>query len=68
MGGFGRLSGVVLAAIILQLISTGLNLMRMDPFLINAGWGAIIVIVLFARDIIRIISDKRKLKIAKNLL
>jgi simple sugar transport system permease protein len=62
MGGFGRLSGVILAAIILQLISTGFIIMRMDPFLINAMWGAIIVIVLFARDIMRIITEKWKLR------
>jgi simple sugar transport system permease protein len=60
-GGFGKLSGMILAAIILQLISTGLNLMRLDPFMITAMWGAIIIIILvvkecamFARNKIRI--------------
>ena len=68
MGGFGKLSGVILAAIILQLISTGFILLRMDPFLINAMWGAIIVIVLFARDITRIIAEKWKLRAVKSKL
>ena len=49
-GGFGKLSGMVLAAIILQLISTGLNLMRLDPFMITATWGAIIIIILVVKE------------------
>jgi simple sugar transport system permease protein len=49
-GGFGRLSGMVLASIILQFISTGFNLMRMDPFMITATWGAIIIIVLVVKE------------------
>lgn len=48
-GGFGKLSGVILASIILQIISTGLNLMRMDPFMVTAMWGAIIILVLFGK-------------------
>lgn len=50
-GGFGKLSGMVLAAIILQLISTGLNLMRLDPFMITATWGAIIIIILVVKEL-----------------
>ncbi|MCH3917614.1 MAG: ABC transporter permease [Spirochaetia bacterium] len=50
-GGFGKLLGTVLASIILQIISTGLNLMRLDPFMVTATWGAIIIIVLFGREI-----------------
>jgi simple sugar transport system permease protein len=49
-GGFGKLSGMVLAAMILQLISTGLNLMRVDPFMITAMWGAIIIIILITKE------------------
>lgn len=49
-GGFGKLSGMVLAAVILQLISTGLNLLRLDPFMITATWGGIIIIILAARE------------------
>jgi len=51
-GGFGRLSGMILAAVILQLISSGLNLLRLDPFMITAMWGAIIIILLFGRDLL----------------
>jgi simple sugar transport system permease protein len=65
-GGFGKLSGMVLAAMILQLISTGLNLMRMDPFMITATWGGIIIIILVVKDAVRgitkVFGTKRPLK------
>jgi simple sugar transport system permease protein len=48
-GGFGRLSGVIIATVILQLIASGLNLMRMDPFMITAMWGGIVIILIFGR-------------------
>jgi ribose/xylose/arabinose/galactoside ABC-type transport system permease subunit len=44
-GGAGKLSGMVLAVVILQLISTGVNLLRMDPFFIQAMWGLIIIVL-----------------------
>ena len=50
MGGFGKLLGTVIASVILQLISTGLNLMRLDPFFVTATWGAIIILVMFGRE------------------
>ncbi|MDR1374875.1 MAG: ABC transporter permease [Treponema sp.] len=64
-GGFGRLSGMVLAAVILQLISTGLNLMRLDPFMITAMWGAIIIIVLVIRELAGFIIGKAAARITK---
>ncbi|MBE2276555.1 MAG: ABC transporter permease [Rhodobacteraceae bacterium] len=45
-GGDGRLSGIVLAAVILQTISSGVNLLGVDPFFVTAMWGAIILIVI----------------------
>ena len=50
-GGFGKLTGTVLASMILQVISTGFNLMRMDPFVVTATWGSIIILVLFGKEI-----------------
>ena len=50
-GGFGKLSGMVIASVILQMISTGLNLMRLDPFMVTATWGAIIILVLFGKEL-----------------
>jgi simple sugar transport system permease protein len=57
-GGFGKLSGMVLAAVILQLISTGLNLMRLDPFMITAMCGAIIIIILVVKELASLIINK----------
>lgn len=64
-GGFGKLSGMILAAVILQLISSGLNLLRLDPFMITAMWGAIIIILLLGRDILNqigILFSKRRVR------
>jgi simple sugar transport system permease protein len=59
-GGFGRLSGMVLAAMILQLISTGLNLLRVDPFLITATWGGIIIIILIVKEAAKTVTKMIK--------
>jgi len=45
-GGEGRISGMVLSVVILQLVSTGVNLLRMDPFFIQAMWGIIIIAIM----------------------
>ncbi len=61
-GGFGRLSGVIIATIILQLIASGLNLLRMDPFMITAMWGGIVIILIFGRagvDYLRRVLKRR---------
>ena len=55
-GGTGKLSGLLLAVVILQLISTGVNLLRLDPFLIQAMWGFIIILVL----LVHFINDRVK--------
>jgi len=47
-GGAGGLSGMVLAVIILQIISSGVNLLRVDPFFVTAMWGAIILVLIAA--------------------
>jgi simple sugar transport system permease protein len=57
-GGLGKLSGMVLAVVILQIISTGLNLMRMDPFMITAMWGAIIIVILVVKELASFIINK----------
>ncbi len=43
--GFGKVGGLVLALIILQLISTAANLLGMSAFLSLAVWGAILLTV-----------------------
>ncbi|NLY30915.1 MAG: ABC transporter permease [Firmicutes bacterium] len=51
LGGDGRVSGLVLAVMILQVISTGVNLMRMDPFFILAMWGFIVLVIIAANHL-----------------
>jgi simple sugar transport system permease protein len=61
-GGTGRLSGMVLSVIILQLISTGVNLLRMDPFFIQAMWGLIILVVIAANFFGARLREGRRLR------
>ncbi|GAB4549036.1 MAG: ABC transporter permease [Anaerolineae bacterium] len=44
-GGFGKVSGLVMALIILQFVSSGLNLLGVSNFLTIAMWGMIIILV-----------------------
>ena len=44
-GGFGRVGGLVLALIILQLISTSFNLLDFSQFLTLAIWGGTLIVV-----------------------
>ena len=45
-GGFGKVSGLVIGLIILQVVSNGLNLMRVNNFLTIAIWGIILIVVM----------------------
>ncbi len=45
-GGFGRVSGIVVALVILQMISSGLNLMGVNNFLTLAIWGLVLIFVM----------------------
>ena len=59
-GGFGRVSGLVVALIILQIISSGLNLFGVSAFLTVALWGAILIFVM----VIKYLLEQRSLKVA----
>jgi simple sugar transport system permease protein len=58
-GGFGTTGGMVLSIIILQMVSTGVNLLRLDPYLTQAMWG-LIIILLLATNYIRSAAKERK--------
>ena len=47
-GGFGRVAGVVLALVLLQVIATGFNLLGFSPQLTEAMWGATMILALVA--------------------
>ena len=45
MGGFGKVSGLLIALAILQLISTSFNLLGFSEFLTLTIWGATLIAV-----------------------
>lgn len=53
MGGFGRVSGVVLALVILQVISTAFNLLDLSQFLALAIWGGTLIAVAGLKTLLR---------------
>lgn len=48
-GGFGKVSGLFFALIVLQVISSGLNLLGIDPQLTQAMWGGTMILVMAGR-------------------
>lgn len=64
-GGTGTLAGMVLAVVILQLVSTGVNLLRMDPFFIQAMWGIIILVLVGANYAGARLRERRRLEVVR---
>lgn len=58
-GGFGRVAGIVMALIILQIVSSGFNLLRVSSFLTIALWGMIIIVVMVVNFISTNIQERR---------
>lgn len=61
-GGFGRVLPVFVALIVLQLLSSGLNLMGANQHLATALWGVLMIIVMAARALVsnnRIFNRKK---------
>jgi simple sugar transport system permease protein len=59
-GGFGRVSGLVLALIILQIISSGLNVMGVNTFLTLALWGTVLIVVMVIQFFIDRLQENRR--------
>jgi simple sugar transport system permease protein len=51
-GGFGRVRGLVLALVVLQVVSTGLNMLHASAHVTLALWGGLLVLVMGARMMI----------------
>ncbi len=66
-GGAGRLSGMMLAVVILQLVSTGVGLLRMNAYLIQAMWGFIIILLIAANYFSASLREQRRLREAKRV-
>lgn len=52
-GGFGRISGLVLALFVLQVVSTGFNLLGANQHLTTAVWGCLLLVVFLLRLLFR---------------
>ncbi len=62
-GGFGRVSGLIMALIVLQIVSSGLNLLRVSSFLTIAIWGIIIILVMIVNHFGSRIHERRTLRV-----
>ncbi len=62
-GGFGRVSGLVVALVILQIISSGLNLFGVSAFLTVALWGIVLIFVM----VIKYLLEQRTLRSASQM-
>ena len=60
-GGFGKVSGLVISLFILQIVSSGLNLMGISNFLTLALWGIILILVMVIKFLIDHFQQKRRL-------
>jgi simple sugar transport system permease protein len=58
-GGFGKVSGLVISLVILQMISSGLNLMGISTFFTLALWGIVLIFVMIMNYIIGRSQQKR---------
>lgn len=61
-GGSGSVAGTVLSVLILQTITTGFTVFRVDQNIVNIFTGVILIVVLAIRYITGIIIDQRKIK------
>jgi simple sugar transport system permease protein len=52
-GGYGKVVGVMLAIVMLQMLASGLNLLGVDPFFAIAMWGAILLLVMTLKHFMR---------------
>jgi simple sugar transport system permease protein len=52
LGGFGKVSGLFVALLVLQVISSGVNLLGINAQLTAAMWGATMIVVMFVRQVL----------------
>ena len=64
MGGFGTVTGVVLATIVLQMVSSGFNALRFSQFFYLAAQGGVLVLVM----ILNTVLEKRRINKSINKL
>jgi simple sugar transport system permease protein len=52
MGGFGTVTGVVLATLVLQMVSSGFNALRFSQFFYLAAQGGVLVLVMILNAVL----------------
>lgn len=62
-GGFGRVLPVFVALVVLQLLSSGLNLMGANQHLATALWGVLMILVMAARTVFSSYFASRRKKV-----
>lgn len=67
LGGTGKVIGTVISVCIIQVVSSGLNIMQVNRYIINIITGGILIFVLALRYIFHTIEDKRKIKKQLNI-
>jgi len=62
-GGFGKIAGVTLAILILQFLSSGLNMFnQVSNFYRDVIWGGVLIIVLVVNRLLSTRAERRTLK------
>ena len=59
-GGDGKVQGVFISIILLQLVSSAFNILRINAFIKTFAWGLILILVLAAINIPKIIREQKK--------
>jgi ribose/xylose/arabinose/galactoside ABC-type transport system permease subunit len=59
-GGFGKVGGLLMALILLQMISSAFNLLNFSPFLTVAIWGALIIVVTALTVVVDTLAASRR--------
>ncbi len=62
LGGTGKVIGTIIAVCIIQVLSSGLNILQVNRYIINIIIGTILILVLALRYIFYTIENKRKIK------
>ena len=61
-GGYGRISGIVMAVLSLQFLSSGFNMMRLDSYFKTFVWGAVLVGALILDQVLSRHREKQSIK------
>ena len=58
-GGFGKVAGIVMAVLILQFLSTGLNALKLGNFFKDFVWGFVLLFIMSFKELAQIVQEKR---------